>query len=47
MVKPTEAWFLLNKTFYRALTRWGYTNAHITVYDTYMHGQYTAISIKI
>ena len=34
-----------NKTLYRALTRWGYANTHITVHDTYM--QYTAISIKI
>ena len=23
-----------NKTLYGALTRWGYTNMHITVYDT-------------
>jgi hypothetical protein len=24
-----------NKTLYGALTRWGYTNTHITVHDTY------------
>jgi hypothetical protein len=27
--------FKVNKTLYRALTRRGYTNTHITVYDTY------------
>ena len=26
---------IINKTLYRALTRWGYTNTHIAVYDTY------------
>jgi hypothetical protein len=25
-----------NKTLHRALTRWAYTNKHITIYDTYM-----------
>ena len=26
-----SAFRMLNKTLYRALTRWGYTNTHITV----------------
>ena len=34
----TDTIWKLNKTLYRALTRWGYTytNTHITVYDTYI-----------
>ena len=35
-----------NKTLYRALTRWGYTNTHITVYDTYRL-QYTATVFQL
>jgi hypothetical protein len=35
------AFLYINKTLYRALTRWGYTNTHISVYDTYRL-QYTA-----
>ena len=35
-----------NKTLYRALTRWVYTNTHITVYDTYRL-QYTATVFQL
>jgi hypothetical protein len=35
-----------NKTLYGALTRWGYTNTHIAVYDTYRL-QYTATVFQL
>ena len=37
---------IVNKTLYRALTRWGYTNTHIAVYDTYRL-QYTATVFQL
>ena len=37
---------MCNKTLYRALTRWVYTNTHITVYDTYRL-QYTATVFQL
>ena len=38
--------YIVNKTLYRALTRWVYTNTHITVYDTYRL-QYTATVFQL
>ena len=38
--------YIANKTLYRALTRWVYTNTHITVYDTYRL-QYTATVFQL
>jgi hypothetical protein len=32
--RKAVAEYYINKTLYGALTRWGYTNTHITVYDT-------------